>query len=855
MSFGVALTLCPPAFAGGSGLNVVVVVNQNSTNSVQLGNYYCEKRGVPPQNLLRINWTGNNIDWTRANFDSLLRDPLTAMLASRQLTSQVEYVVLSMDIPYRVNETTGLPASSGYNGTTAVLFYGFKTDGCSNNCPANIPSCNLPGSSANAYAGSEGVFRQTPPVSALSNSWLTIMLTATNLEQAKLLVDRGVNSDASFPTQTVFLAKSVDLVRSLRYRAFDNVIFDTRLRGNYTVQATNTSSPFQLGAMLGFQNGMQQFSISDPPSVPGAMADNLTSFSGFLFENAGHTTALDFINNHATASYGTVIEPCAYAEKFASPQNYFYQARGFSIAECYYQSLTNPYQGILVGEPLAAPFALPAAGAWTDLPAVASLAGITNLSAQFTAADEPHPVQQVDLFIDGLYSQTLTNIPPYPDNILSITLNGFSTNFTVPANASLKAIASNLTLRLNTTTYSNATKVVAAAHGDRIELRSMNLNVAGSNVTLVVGNNIGAAPVLTTRLFASRPNFLDTTASGRRQFTFAGELVLGDYLQCTITRTNGQVTTVSVTNESPTAAFTDFAQALLAAINAAPTLQGADGLVAEDLLIGAAGPDPAAQFNLRARAPGFKEAQLQAGLSGTFSILPTSVVRLNENLTDLQPRNHLYLTAGLTNLSLTFPFNTTTNADGDHELTAVAYEGTHVRTQKRVSQNIRIQNNGWAATLASLVGDTNAAREASLQFAVVANTNGITKIELFSTGGSLGASNNVASATFAIPAASLDIGRHPFYAVVTRNDGTQYRTEPKWICIVGADAPFTVAVVDPTPTLAWPATPGRDYKILSATNVTAGFTLRDGVTPTNSTGFWSETNNSAPQRFYRVKTP
>ena len=38
-------------WAGGSGLNVVVVVNQNSTNSVQLGNYYCEKRQVPPQNL------------------------------------------------------------------------------------------------------------------------------------------------------------------------------------------------------------------------------------------------------------------------------------------------------------------------------------------------------------------------------------------------------------------------------------------------------------------------------------------------------------------------------------------------------------------------------------------------------------------------------------------------------------------------------------------------------------------------------------------------------------------------------------------------------------------------------------
>ena len=94
-------------FAGGSGLNVVVVVNQNSTNSVQLGNYYCERRGVPPQNLLRINWTGGNTAWNRSNFETNLLNPLVAMLSSRGLTNQVDYVVLSMDIPYRVTATNG----------------------------------------------------------------------------------------------------------------------------------------------------------------------------------------------------------------------------------------------------------------------------------------------------------------------------------------------------------------------------------------------------------------------------------------------------------------------------------------------------------------------------------------------------------------------------------------------------------------------------------------------------------------------------------------------------------------------------------------------------------------------------
>ena len=45
--------------AGGSGLNTVVIVNQNSSNSCELANYYCQERQVPPQNVLYINWAGD----------------------------------------------------------------------------------------------------------------------------------------------------------------------------------------------------------------------------------------------------------------------------------------------------------------------------------------------------------------------------------------------------------------------------------------------------------------------------------------------------------------------------------------------------------------------------------------------------------------------------------------------------------------------------------------------------------------------------------------------------------------------------------------------------------------------------
>jgi len=851
------VSLATRVLAGGSGLNIAVVVNQNSTNSVELGNYYCERRGVPPQNVLRIDWAGGNTAWTTSDFDTKLRTPLTTMLASRQLTNQIEFVLLSMDIPYRVTLTTGSSESGGVNSTTAALFYGFKPDGCASNCPAGLPSCNLAPASINLYAGSEGIFRSTPPIIATSNSWLVMMITASNLAQAKQIVNNGVSGDGSYPSEKVFLAKTTDGGRNVRYTAFDNVVFDTHLRQAYSVRRTNSNAAFNLGAMLGYQTGLYNYSFAPASFVPGAMADNLTSYGGTLFEPNGDQAYLwNVLLAGAAASYGTVVEPCAYLEKFPSPQNYFYQARGFSIAECYYQSLTNPYQGILVGEPLAAPFALPCSGAWSFPPGDALLSGTTNLTLNLSSLSTGRPVQQVDLFVDGQWVQTITNLPPRPNNILDVTLNGFPTNYTVPANASLRSIASNLVLRLNRPTYSNATRMVAFAHGDRIELQGLNVATPGADLSVTVSNHIGSAAVLTTFIAASRTNLLDTTAYGLREFTVAGALVIGDYLELTVTKTNSTSFSVAVTNQSVNATFPSFVQALVSAINADPNFESSDGVVAEDLVTGnLSGGDPYAQFNLRARSPGIQAAQLQALLTGSFTISPTTTLRLDDNLNDLRPRNHLYLTAGLTNLNLTFPFDTTTNADGYHELTSVAYEGSHVRTQKRVSTNVRIQNNAWSATIATLLGGTNTALEATLRFEVVANTNSITKIELFSTGGSLGASNNVASATFAIAASYLGIGLHPFYALVTRSDGQQYRTETKWLRIVGAEPPFAVSVLGPAPTLTWPAAAGRPYQILSATEASNTFTPRAAVTPTNSTGSWSETNNISPQRYYRVKTP
>src|SRR6266481_4310358 len=539
-------------YGGGSGLNVVVVVNQSSSNSVELGNYYCEKRQVPPQNVLRTTWTGGNIQWTTNDFQTVILNPLLSMISARGLTNQIDYVVLSMDFPFQVRD------AAGWNSTTADLFYGFKPDDPPPG-PGLPASCSLPAVSDSSYAGSESIFRYSHPATATTNSFLAMMITSTSLDAAKAVVDHGLASDSTFPTQTVILGESSDPFRNVRYLNFDDAIFSVRLRTNYSILQTNLDSPLGLSNMLGYLNGHYQFLISPNAFVPGAMADSLTSYGGVIFGPNDHTTLLAFINASASGSYGTVVEPCNYLEKFPAPQNYFYQARGFSLAECYYQSLANPYKGLLVGEPLAAPFATRPTAAWNNLPYNARLIGVTNLNLQIAGSGLQHPAQQVDLFLDGSFLQTVTNIAPTANNIIYVTVNGFPTNYTIPAGASIKSVTSNLTVRLSQTAYMNSAKVRAFTHGDRIELQSFDNTKLGPQVSLSVSNSAGSAAALTTYLSTSRPSFLDSPARGSGSYSVTNIPQVGSFLELDVIKTNGQTVVVSLTNNTSGVTIAQFA--------------------------------------------------------------------------------------------------------------------------------------------------------------------------------------------------------------------------------------------------------------------------------------------------------
>jgi hypothetical protein len=298
-----------------------------------------------------------------------------------------------------------------------------------------------------------------------------------------------------------------------------------------------------------------------------------------------------------------------------------------------------------------------------------------------------------------------------------------------------------------------------------------------------VSSSKGGAPVLNCFLQTARSNFLDSSAHGLRQCSVKGIVQAGASLSLAVTKTNGSIIVVSFTNQNAAATLEQITQQFVTQINSSSSLTGDDGLVAEDMFPGFMGN---VTFNLRARSPGLDASGIQVRFSGTGMLLPspTSAAALDQNISDLRPRNHLYLTAGNTNLTVTFPFDTTRLADGYHELAAVAYEGSHVRTQTRCTTRVRVSNTPLTATIAVTNAAATASVQTNLQVSVTGNTNSIKSIRLFTTGGEFASATNVAARIFSVSGPALGPGLHPFYALLNTANGQAFQTDTVFVRLV-----------------------------------------------------------------------
>jgi hypothetical protein len=156
------------------------------------------------------------------------------------------------------------------------------------------------------------------------------------------------------------------------------------------------------GAMVG--TATFDWKASGSRIQPGAICEHFTSFGGVMRKNAGQTPLSEFIRHGAAGASGTVTEPFAIPAKFPNAFLHVHYASGCCLAEAFYQSVSGPYQLLIVGDPLCQP--------WARIPIV-RVEGITSgatvrgtVVLKPIAKNEPEAIQRFELFVDGMKLQT-----------------------------------------------------------------------------------------------------------------------------------------------------------------------------------------------------------------------------------------------------------------------------------------------------------------------------------------------------------------------------------------------------------------------------------------------------------------
>ena len=311
-----------------------LVINLDDPYSVAVGEYYIQKRAIPEANVLRL----------RVPLKPRLDEAEFAALET-QIRKQMPEAVQALALAWRQ------PFAVECNGLTAALARGYQPKICEQSCAPTeaSPYVNYTGNRPFADKGMRPA----------------MLIAARSVESARKLIDRGVAADSTLPSAflgaNAWFISTSDAARSVRSLLFPPA---GALRP-WAVDVKRIEADVlpALPRALLVQTGLVRVEgLERVEWLPGALADHLTSFGGALdaAPGVGQMSALDWIESGATASYGTVSEPCNHWQKFPHPQLLLLSyIQGVTALEAYWHSVAWPAQGVFVGEPLAAPFATP----------------------------------------------------------------------------------------------------------------------------------------------------------------------------------------------------------------------------------------------------------------------------------------------------------------------------------------------------------------------------------------------------------------------------------------------------------------------------------------------------------------
>jgi len=320
-----AWLLAAHAHADGlSAARLGVIYNVDDASSSWVATYYAAQRAVPSDNVIGIHMPSTPV------ISPEVFAPIRRQVLDR-LPIAVQSLLLIWSAPYAV----------GCMSITTAFAAGYRPDFCVQGCSRTA---------TNPLFNAEGWL----PADTVG-WWPAMLLPSADSALARDVIRRGVAADGTVPPGVLYLIRTFDRKRNVRAATYAEVelLMGRRLR------VSNPSTPIlrDLPDAIGYFTGAAR--VEELPRVhfrPGAIADHLTSAGGIL-EGNRQMSAVAWLEQGATASFGTVSEPCNLLEKFPDIRVLFeHYTHGDTILEAYWKSVAMPGQGLFIGEPLSRPY-------------------------------------------------------------------------------------------------------------------------------------------------------------------------------------------------------------------------------------------------------------------------------------------------------------------------------------------------------------------------------------------------------------------------------------------------------------------------------------------------------------------
>ncbi|WP_311196977.1 TIGR03790 family protein [Rugamonas apoptosis] len=315
----------PPPATGLQSSQLAVVINDDEPNSVAIGEYYRQARNIPACNVVHVNIPGKPRKLTADQFRHLRN------VIELQLPPGIQAVLMVWTAPYAVE----------CNAITAAFTLGFDAGLCEKPCEASKPSPYFNAASSRPY-----------PDFGLR---LSMLMPTESVEEAKALIMRGKASGFRVQPATAYYLATSETARNSRSVYFPRSMVLPQQQ--LTIRTLRADSIADVKDIMVYQTGKAKVEqLETLQFLPGALADHLTSFGGDLLGES-QMSSLRWLEAGATASYGSVSEPCNYWQKFPHPTVLLKHYLGGATAiEAYWRSVAWPAQGLFIGEPLAAPY-------------------------------------------------------------------------------------------------------------------------------------------------------------------------------------------------------------------------------------------------------------------------------------------------------------------------------------------------------------------------------------------------------------------------------------------------------------------------------------------------------------------